>query len=65
MDLKPDLGDKLYGNHKQVKFFEGQCLHAGVLGFIHPRTGEKMTFETKLPDYFDEVIKKLKKNNAF
>ena len=26
----PLVGDKLYGNHKQVKFFEGQCLHAGV-----------------------------------
>ena len=52
----PLVGDKLYGNHKQVKFFEGQCLHAGVLGFIHPSTGEYLEFRADLPAYFTEFL---------
>lgn len=52
----PLVGDKLYGNHKQVKFFEGQCLHAGVLGFVHPRSGEYLEFRAELPDYFVDFL---------
>ncbi|MBR0342095.1 MAG: RluA family pseudouridine synthase [Oscillospiraceae bacterium] len=56
----PLVGDKLYGNHKQVKYFEGQCLHAGVLGFIHPRTGEYMEFKAELPEYFVEFLNSIR-----
>ncbi len=36
-----------------------QALHAKVLGFVHPRTGEKMKFESELPEDMNEVMKKL------
>ena len=62
----PVEGDPLYyGKNYDSLYKGGQLLTAVKLTLIHPRTGEKMTFETKLPDYFNEVIKKLKKNNAF
>ena len=35
----------------------GQTLHAGVLGFVHPRTGEYMEFSAPLPDYFSHLLK--------
>jgi 23S rRNA pseudouridine1911/1915/1917 synthase len=38
----------------------GQTLHAGVLGFVHPRTGEYMEFEAPLPDYFEAILAKLR-----
>ena len=56
----PLVGDKLYGNHKQVKYFEGQCLHAGVLGFVHPRTGEYLEFKAELPQYFEEFLSSIR-----
>lgn len=55
----PVVGDKLYG--KEVKGLNGQLLHAFRLTFTHPRTGKLMTFEAKLPDYFENYMKKLKK----
>lgn len=54
----PVMGDDVYG--RAVKYFEGQCLHACKLGFIHPKTGEYMEFESDLPDYFKRVLSKLK-----
>ena len=39
----------------------GQVLHAKVLGFVHPRTGEYMEFESSLPRYFEELLAKLRK----
>ncbi len=55
------LGDLVYGrsvsNYKLD--FEGQCLHAKVLGFDHPVTGEHLRFESELPDYFKNMLKKL------
>lgn len=54
----PVIGDDVYG--RAVKCFEGQCLHACKLGFIHPKTGEYMEFESDLPDYFSQVLCKLR-----
>lgn len=56
----PLLGDSLYTNAKFPYKLQGQTLHARVLGFIHPRTGEYMEFEAPLPDYFRELLEKLK-----
>lgn len=55
----PLLGDEVYGPKQKNPVLEGQCLHARILGFIHPRTGEYMEFEAPLPDYFQELLKKL------
>lgn len=44
----PLLGDDVYGPKKSKYTLEGQCLHAKVLGFVHPRTGEYMEFEVPL-----------------
>lgn len=57
----PLLGDKVYGPEKGLsKIYgielEGQCLHAGVLGLIHPRTGKYIEFEAEVPDYFKTII---------
>lgn len=56
----PLLGDDVYCNARCPFDLQGQTLHAGVLGFIHPRTGKYVEFETPLPDYFEKVLKKLK-----
>ena len=47
----PLLGDTLYGPTKCPFKLQGQCLHAMVLGFMHPSTGEYMEFEAPLPNY--------------
>lgn len=52
----PVVGDKLYG--KEVKGLNGQLLHAYKLEFTHPRINKTMTFEIKLPDYFENYLKK-------
>ena len=54
----PLLGDLVYGRKKAEKGLSGQCLHAKRLKFIHPATGEPMAFETDLPVYFSEILKK-------
>lgn len=55
----PLLGDEVYGSAKQPYNTAGQALHARVLGFVHPVSGEYMEFETKLPDYFENLILRL------
>ncbi len=55
----PLLGDTVYGREKQPFETNGQVLHAGVLGFVHPVTGEYMEFQAPLPDYFAKLISKL------
>ena len=55
----PLLGDGLYGARCPDKGLEGQCLHARHISFIHPRSGERMRFETELPDYFTQVVERL------
>lgn len=53
----PILGDDVYG--KPFKGIDGQCLHAARLGFIHPTSHEYMEFTSTLPDYFEEVLRKI------
>lgn len=56
----PLLGDDVYGpKNPKVKGLEGQTLHAKTLGFIHPDTKEYVEFDSELPDYFKELLKKL------
>jgi 23S rRNA pseudouridine1911/1915/1917 synthase len=57
----PVLGDEVYGNGKP-KWLEGQCLHAGKLGFVHPRSGEYMEFESGLPGYFLKMLNQLRES---
>ena len=56
----PLLGDEVYGSARQPYKTSGQVLHAKVFGFVHPTTGEYMEFETPLPDYFEDLLKKLR-----
>lgn len=56
----PVVGDPEYGYKNQKFKLNGQLLHAKKLSFIHPTTGEKMTFTAPLPDYFENVLKKIK-----
>lgn len=56
----PVVGDDVYGYKKQKFQLQGQLLHAWRLEFVHPVTGEKMSFEAPLPDYFKDVLDKLK-----
>ena len=55
----PVAGDTVYGPKNVITQLNGQCLHAGTIGFIHPRTGEYMEFTAPLPEYFTEFERKL------
>lgn len=55
----PVAGDLVYGPKNTPKELHGQCLHAGKIGFIHPRTGEYMEFTSELPDYFKNFLRRL------
>ena len=56
----PLLGDLVYGPGKcPIPGLQGQTLHACVLGFIHPRTGEYMEFTAPLPEYFAKLLNTL------
>ena len=55
------VGDEVYGRGKNPFHLEGQTLHAMVLGFVHPSTGEYMEFEAPLPEYFQNLLQKLPK----
>ena len=55
----PLLGDEVYGPKKCPFNLKGQVLHAKILGFVHPATGEYMEFESPLPKYFEELIEKI------
>jgi len=56
----PLVGDDVYGPAKCPFKLQGQCLHAMVLGFVHPRTGEYMEFSADLPEYFENLLEKLR-----
>lgn len=56
----PVAGDEVYGPKKVIKELGGQCLHAKKIGFIHPRTEEYMEFDSPLPDYFVNFLKRLR-----
>ncbi len=55
----PLLGDTVYGPAKQPYKLNGQMLHAGILGFIHPVTGQYMEFEAEPPEEYLTTLKKL------
>lgn len=55
----PVVGDPVYGYKKNVFNLNGQLLHAERLEFIHPKTGERVSFYAPLPDYFKDVLVKL------
>lgn len=64
----PLVGDEVYGigdeviraDGRTIHVVNGQMLHAGVLGFIHPRTGEYMEFTSELPEGFRSVLDALR-----
>ena len=58
----PIVGDKTYGYSKQKFSLNGQLLHAKKLKLKSPRTNEEMVFFAPLPDYFEKVLKNLKKS---
>lgn len=58
----PLLGDDVYGPSRcPIHGLTGQTLHAMTLGFIHPETGTYMEFEAPLPEYFENLLEKLRR----
>ncbi len=58
----PVAGDSVYGAPTQpplCRALVGQCLHAKCVGFVHPVTDEALYFESELPPYFTDFLKKL------
>lgn len=60
----PLIGDSVYGPDRQPFKTQGQVLHAKVFGFIHPTTGQYMEFEVPLPEYFENILEKLRNTKA-
>ncbi|MCI3921058.1 RluA family pseudouridine synthase [Paenibacillus sp. TRM 82003] len=57
----PLVGDPVYGRSKgRTMDVPGQALHAAALGFTHPRTGERLTFEAPIPDDMQTFIEQLR-----
>ncbi|MEG2199926.1 MAG: RNA pseudouridine synthase, partial [Anaerovorax sp.] len=59
----PLLGDPVYGPKKMAFGIKTQMLHAKLIGFIHPRTGAYMEFESPLPDEFQRILNKLRQGS--
>lgn len=61
------IGDAVYGHAVQkIKLdFEGQCLHAKTLGFVHPSTKQFISFDSDLPEYFLNTLSKLRGITVF
>lgn len=56
----PVVGDEVYGARDKLGL-SGQCLHSKNVTFVHPETGKTMYFETQLPEYFSDILKKLER----
>lgn len=56
----PVAGDAVYGPKKVITSLEGQCLHAGLIGFKHPRTNKYIEIESELPEYFTRFLRSLR-----
>lgn len=54
----PVVGDPVYGPEKKHLGLDSQALHASLLGFVHPLTGEYMEFTSPLPPYFEDLLSK-------
>ena len=59
----PLAGDAVYGPKNCIKALGGQCLHAKKLGFVHPKTGQWMQFDSPLPPYFTDFLTRLRKEH--
>ena len=57
----PILGDTVYGHKKPELGQDSQCLHAGALCFRHPRDERPVMVFAPLPEYFENVLEKLRK----
>ena len=57
----PVAGDPVYGPKKVITELHGQCLHAGLIGFRHPRTGKPIEVRSELPEYFEAFLRRLDK----
>lgn len=57
---RPVVNDPIYGSTNPLCKFEGQCLHARTIGFIHPN-GKYMEFTSELPDYFSDFLEKIER----
>ena len=55
----PIVGDTVYGGKKQPAKFNGQCLHAKEISFVHPTVKEKMHFNSDLPQYFKDYLSRI------
>ena len=58
----PVAGDPVYGPKKVIEYLSGQCLHAGLIGFRHPRTNEYIEIKSELPEYFTDFLRRIDKN---
>ncbi|MBO6133058.1 MAG: RluA family pseudouridine synthase [Lachnospiraceae bacterium] len=63
---RPVLGDGIYGGGGALRVSEslkldGQCLHARVLGFHQPTTGEYIETQAPLPEYFENLLKRFRR----
>ena len=56
----PVAGDPVYGPKKVIEYLGGQCLHARLIGFKHPRTGKYIEIESELPEYFTDFLRRIK-----
>lgn len=65
----PLLGDGVYGGAgtsfeaRNRRLIDGQCLFAAELRLDHPTTGEKMNFKAEFPEYFGEIVTRLRKES--
>lgn len=57
----PVVGDPLYGPKKNPFDLQGQVLHAAHLGFVHPKSGERLEFNAEPPQYFKMLLERLEK----
>lgn len=57
----PVAGDPVYGPKKVITELHGQCLHAGLIGFKHPRSGKYIEISSELPEYFQTFLRRLPK----
>lgn len=60
----PVAGDPVYGPKKVLTFLKGQCLHAKSIAFTHPVTGERLSFDSPLPEEFAAFLQKLRRESG-
>lgn len=60
----PVAGDPVYGPKKSAPGLDGQCLHAGLIGFCHPRDGRYLEVASELPPCFTAFLRRIGKYDA-